>query len=179
MNWRQYNWLVGLLAVFITVIILFAGQVLWQKFAVAKPLDKAFLGINGVVSATWDDQSKNGEPIKIYITLQNIENLAATYEELNSGAKKILGKKPFKIVIRDSRSAELEYFNYKVHYLVQEAIFTGNFSSMAERMATTAQEENIDLWIYVDAENVYMQMKKDAAQMYTIISRQSGSREVK
>lgn len=179
MNWRQYDWLAGCMAIVITVVTLFAGQALWQKFAVAKPLDKAFAGINGVVAAAWEDQSKNGEPVRIYITLENIDNLAATYEEIDNGAKRVLGKKPFNIVIRDSRSAELEYFNYKVHYMVQEAIFTGKFSSMAEHLAAKAQEENIDLRVYVDAENVYMQTKKDTAQMYTIVPRHARSQEVK
>lgn len=179
MNWRQYNWLVGCVAVFVTLVILFGGQLLWEKFAVAKPLDKAFLNIDGVADAAWDDQSKNGEPIKIYITLQNIDNLARTYEELSSGAKKVLGNKPFKILIRDSRTSELEHFYYQVHYLVQEAIFTGNFSSMAEQIAAKAKEENIDMRIYVDAGNVYMQIKREAAQMYVIIPRVMESRGVK
>lgn len=179
MNWRQYNWVAGCVAVVVTVSVLFGGQLLWQKFAVAKPLDKAFLDINGVVEATWDTQSKNGEAIKIYVTLQNIENLANTYKELNDGAKRVLGKKPFNIVIRDSRSAELEQFDYKVHYDVQEAIFTGNFTSMAEHLADKAKEANIDLVIYVDAENVFIQTTKGTAQMYTIVPRYLASPEVK
>lgn len=172
MNWRQYNWLAGCAAVCLTVAVLFSGQMVWQKFAVAKPLDKAFLEISGVTEAVWDKQSKNGEPIKIYVTLQNIENLARTYAELNDGARKVLGKKPFKIVIHDGRSAELEQFNYKVQYLVQEAIFTGNFSTMTKQIAAQAKDEHIDLQMYVDAENVYLQTKKAAAEMYVVIPRQ-------
>lgn len=179
MNWRQYNWLLGCMAVVVTMVILFGGQLLWEKFAVAKPLDKAFLNINGVVDAAWEDQSKKGEPIKIYVTLQNIDNLAQTYEELSDGAKKVLGKKPFKLLIRDSRSPELEQFHYKLHYIVQEAIFTGDFSSMAEQLAVKAKEENIDMRIYVDASHVYLQTAKDAAQMYILVPRVLESQGVK
>ncbi|HBS59889.1 MAG TPA: hypothetical protein DEA44_11545 [Firmicutes bacterium] len=174
MKWRQYDWLAGGLAVCFTVALLFGGQLLWQKLAVAQPLDKAFLNISGVTKTTWDNQGKSGEPVKIYVTLQNVANLAKTHDELNNQAKKVLGKKPFKIVLQDNRSAELEQFNYEVQYMVQEAIVTGRFSVMEENLAAKARARNIDLQIYVDGESVYLQTAKDTAQMYVIIPRTGG-----
>jgi len=179
MKWRQYDWRAGCLAVCFTLAVLFGGQLLWQKFIVAQPLDKAFLNINGVAETTLDNQGKNGEPVKIHVTLQNADNLAKTYDELNNQAKTVLGKKPFKIVIHDSRSAELEQFNYEIQYMVQEAIVTGHFSAMEENLAAKARENNLHLQIYVDGDNVYLQTAKETAQMYVIVPRRGESQEVK
>lgn len=178
MHWRKYNLLTGCAAVVITVLVLFGGQLLWQKYAVVKPLDRVFLNVNGVAEAVWDRENNSGEPSKLRVKLQDVDNLPETYEQIYMGAKKVLGKKPFAIVILDSRTGELEQFYYEVHFMVQEAIFTGNFSSLAERSAAKAAGENIDLRVYVDAKNVYLQMKKEAAQMYVVVPRRLDNQEV-
>lgn len=174
MNWRQYNWLAGCAAVCFTLVVLFGGQLLWKKFAVAQPLDKAFVKIHGVAETSWEE-GKNGEPVKIYATLQHVDNLAKTYEDLNAGAKNVLEKKPFKILIRDNRSQELEQFNYKIQYLVQEAISTGRFAAMEEGLKAKAEAEDIDIRIFVSGDNIYLQTAKDTAQMYVVVPRKAES----
>jgi hypothetical protein len=179
MKFKQYSWLVGAIAVVTTIGVLFGGQLLWQKYAVAKPLDSVFQGIKGVETATWEESGKNGEPVKIYATLKNVENLEKTYTELMEGSQRVLGRKSYRIIIRDDRTPELEAFYYNIHYHVQEAISNGNYSLMAERIQEKAETDGVDVQVYVATAKVYIQMQKDGKGMYVIVDRQLNGQEVK
>lgn len=171
MNWKQHNWVLGCIAVVITFFVLFGGQLIWQKYAVAKPLDKTLNGINGVESVTWKDGGKNGEPVIINVTLKNVQNLQKTYGELLEGSQRSLGRQNFKLIIEASRTPELEQFFYRIHIYVQEAIYTGNFTSMAEKIQEKAIAEGIDTKAYVDTANVYFQVQKNGDEWYIVIPR--------
>lgn len=179
MNSHKYNWLVGVLAVVLTLAALAGGQLLWQKYAVAKPLDKMLQGIDGLEQAAWEDGTKKEDIVKINVTLHQVTNLSKTYNHITEGSQRILGSKGFKIIIHDSRTPELEQFYYGIHYYIQEAIFNGNFAFMSERIREQAAKQGITVQIYVDANNVYLQAVKDGAEMYEVVPRQSNAREVK
>lgn len=170
MDLKNYNWLVSMLAVVATLALLAGGQVVWQKYSVAQPLEKLIHGIDGVVSASWEEGKKD-DAVKINIKLHNVTNLQKTYGELSDGAKKIIGARPFKINIEDSRTPELERFYYNTHYYVQEAVSTGNYALMAERLQGKAAEAGVAVQVYVDAKSVYLQMTKESGQMYVVVSR--------
>ncbi|SDF64601.1 hypothetical protein [Sporolituus thermophilus] len=175
---RKYNLLIGLMSVVLTIALLAGGQVLWQKYAVAKPLDKMLQGIDGVESATWEEGTKK-EEVKIHVTLHQVGNLPKTYSEITDGSRQILGARGFKIIIHDNRTPELEQFYYRVHYFVQEAIFTGNFALMAERLQEQAARSGVAVQAYVDARHVYLKMTKDGGEMYEVVPRTIDGREVK
>lgn len=170
MDLRKHNWALGLITVLAVVAILSGGQLLWQKYAVAKPLDKVFSEINGVEGTTWEN-SGNSEPVKVYVTLKNVDNLQKTYEGLVNGSQSILGKKTFKIIIKDSRTQELEEFYHSIHYHVYEAAYTGNFAVMAEKINEKASVVGVSVHTYVDASNIYVQASKNAADMYVVLPR--------
>jgi hypothetical protein len=180
MKGKQANWLLGFVALITTLAILVGGQLLWQKFAVAKPLDKLLQDVDGVVTATQSDV-KGGKDnmVLIDVTLQNVNNLQNTYTEIDAGAKRILGSKPYTVAIHDKRNGELEQFYYSIHYFVQEAIFTGNFSQMAQRVKEQSQAQGIDTRIYVDTRFVFVQMQQGDGQMYVVVPRPTASAEVK
>jgi len=171
MNWRKYNWALGCMAVLITFVVLAGGQTLWQKYAVAKPLDKIFSGVDGVESTLWEDSGKNGEPVKIIVTLKDVANLQKTYEDLVAGSQRILGTKRFKIIINDNKTPELEQFYYEIHYYIQEAIYTGNFTSMADKIQEKANTAGVDIRVFIDISNVYVQAKQNTGSMYIVLPR--------
>ena len=152
---------------------------LWEKFAVAKSLDKLAQGIDGVRQITWEDNGKKDGSVKINACLQNVVNLEATYRALLENSRQVLGNRRFQIVIQDDRTPELEEFYYIVHYQVQEAIATGRFALMADRIQEESRKRNIETRVFVDGSYVYLQMKKGGAGMYVVIARQPAIREVK
>jgi hypothetical protein len=171
---RNYNWLAGCLVLVITLAVLFGGQLLWNKYAVANPINEMFKNIDGVESATvgrLTDQGKNNEKFKIYVRLSNVPDLQKAYGEITDGLNQIDSGKKYDIVIEDKRTPDLERFYYDIHYYIQEAISTGNFATMAERIEAKAETAGITAKVYVDTQNVYLQMTKSGAEMYVIIAR--------
>lgn len=177
MNMKRDNWLTFVAALAVTVAVLVAGQLLWQKYAVARPLDAGLRGIAGVTAASWDE-GRNGD-LTINVTLGNVDNLPKTYGEIGDTAKNILGRRPARIALADSRTPELENLAYSLNIPVQEAIKTGNFTAMAERVAAAARAAGADARVSVDAANVYIQLARDGAALYEVVPRSDAVREVK
>jgi hypothetical protein len=177
MKFKNDNRLIFVIVLAVTVATLVAGQLLWQKYAVARPLDKGLKGIAGVTDASWDE-SKNGD-ITLTVTLGNVDNLAKTYGEIGETARNSFGQRPARIIIADSRTPELEALYYKLQYSIHEAIFTGNFAAMADRVAAQSRAAGADARVYVDARNVYLQLAKAGAALYAVEPRADASREVK
>lgn len=176
MNWKRDNWTVFVVALALTVAMLVAGQLMWQKFAVARPLDRGLKEIAGVESAVWEE-NKNGD-VTIKVALADVSNLAKTYGDIDSAAKRVLGKRPARVVLSDHRSPELEELYYTCHYNIQEAIATGGFTAMADRVQTAAKAAGAEAKVYVDARSVYLQLRKGEAELYAVVPRQQGSGEV-
>lgn len=175
---KDYNWILGCLTLVLSLAILFGGQFLWNKYAVANPINKMFQNINGVESVTvgrLNEQGKNNEKVKIYVKINNVSNLQNLYNEIADGLKQVDGGKKYDIVIQDTRTPELEQFYYTIHYYVQEAIFTGNFAAMADHITAKAVSAEVDAQIYVDTKNIYLKMTRGTAEMYVIVPRDASS----
>lgn len=171
---KNYNWVMGGLALVITLAILFGGQLLWNKYAIAKPINHMFQNVNGVEAVTLgqlNEQGKNNEKVRIYVRLNNVPDLQKTYGEITDGLKQIDSGKKYDIVIQDKRTPELEDFYYRIHYYVQEAISTGSFAAMAERIEAKANHAGVAVKTYVDTQNIYLKMTKADAEMYVVVAR--------
>lgn len=175
---KEHNWIVGGLTLVLTLAVLFGGQFLWNKYAVANPINRMSQNIEGVEAVTvgqLHDRGKSNEKIKIYVKLKNVPNIQALYGKIGESLDQVSGSKKYEIVIQDSRTPELEQFYYAVHYHIQEAIFTGNFADMAEHIQTQASRAGIAVQVYVDVDNVYLKISKDAAEMYAVIARNTSN----
>ena len=170
MNSKNYNWLLSAVAVVLTLAVLSGGQMLWQRFTVVQPMDKLLQGIDGVTKSSWEEGKKD-DTVQIYITLSETKNFPKTYSAIHDGAKRILGSRPFKVNIADSRSDELEQFYHKIHYQLHEAVFTGNFSLMAEKIQKLADESGITARVYVESKTVYVQLTKGQNELYAVVTR--------
>ncbi len=177
MNLKRSAFTTYVAALAVTVAVLVAGQLLWQKYAVARPLDTGLRDIPGVTAASWEE-NKNGD-LTINVALGSVDNLAKTYGQIGATAKNILGRTPARISLTDSRTPELEALYYGIHLYIQEAIFTGNFSAMAERIDARASAAGADDRVYVDAANVYVQLTRQGAALYAVVPRAEAPREVK
>lgn len=170
MNRRGHSWLSGVIALAATLLILFGAQALYHTIAVAKPLDKAFEGIDGVRSVTWDKKN-NDKEVTLRLDLDNASNLQTTYKTVETKARTVLGKTPFQLDIRDTRTPELEQTYHALHFHIQEAVVTGRFSEMADKINEKAKESGVKAQVYVDAQNVYLQLTQGDADLYAVIPR--------
>ncbi|EGO65368.1 hypothetical protein [Acetonema longum] len=168
MNLRKYNWPVCLLALALTVLLLLGGEKAWYLLAKDKPLDHAFQGIEGVqtVSRTRED----GIAL-LRVTLGRTDNFEETYEALWAAAEKILGQGQFRILLQDTRTPELEQFYYTVQYDAEEAVQTGQFSSMVRRIEEKSGQAGVRAAIYVDRQRIYLHFSRADQDMYVVVPR--------
>lgn len=176
MEKKAKRWLSGILAAVIMLAALLGMQILWQSYAVAKPLQQLSQNINGVECASLDDSDK--DHMVLHVTLHNVENLQKTYHEIVAGSHNIVKGKPVDIMIHDARTPKLEQMYYDIHYYIQEAIFTGNFSLMAMRIDEQAVNRGLKVKVYVDRNAVYLQMADDTGDMYVAVPRSAAGGEV-
>lgn len=173
MNWQNYRWSIMGLTILITLALLFGGQSLWQQYAIAQPMSQIARGIDGVESASLDKAGKNTPITRINVKLHNVANLQTTYQALNERILNVLGHNKYEIILHSSPTPELEQLFYSIHYYIQEAIFTGNFGLMAERIQTRAAAGNVTAQTYVDAKYVYLQLANPAGNLYIVVPRQT------
>ena len=171
MNWRNYRWPVVGLTLLITLALLFGGQFLWQQFAIAQPMSQIAQGIDGVESVSLDKAGKNKSMIKVNVKLNQVANLQTTYQALDERIANVLGHHQYEIILHSSSAPELERLYYSIHYDIQEAIFTGNFSLMAERIQTRAEADKIAARTFVDASHVYLQLTNPSGSLYIAVPR--------
>ncbi|MCX7780552.1 MAG: hypothetical protein N2491_06510 [Negativicutes bacterium] len=179
MDFKSKNWAVVLATIMLTVAVLGGGQLLWQKYAVAKPLDTVLQGIDGVAKVAHDGGSRKDDTVKIYVTLQHAANLQKTYTAIMEVAGNALGGKRFKVIVADTRTPELEQLSYLVQPHIQEAVATGMFTQMASYIQEQAAAKNVAAQVFIDSANIYLKLAKDGAELYQIVPRLPDKREVK
>ncbi len=179
MHRERSTWLTGVIALAVTLLILFGGQTAWHAFAVAKPLDNAFEGIDGVQSVTWNKEKNDQAAVVLQVSLDQVANLQTTYSDIQERAKKILGKSAFRIVVHDDRNPELEQVYHDMHFHIQEAIATGGFGDMAGQINKQAAAAGVNAQVYVDSSSVYLQLSQGEADLYRVIPRANGLTGVK
>ena len=179
MNLKKYKWPVVVMAIVSTLTILGFSQSLWHHFALEIPLYQRIQEVDGVESITWDNHDKNSSTPQIHVTLNKILNLQKTYHEINETISTILGTKKYKLFIHDHHTAELEQLYYSIHPDIQEAISTGKFSIMIERIQQKVTASHAKSKIYIDANSIYLQLMNDNSDFYMIIPRFPANAEVK
>lgn len=167
------QFLKGLVACIITLIILYIGQLVWQSYAVAAPLDKVIQTVKGVEKVTLSNSQKLNEPIKIDIQLNKIDDIQKTYNEINEKIENTMKNKPYTLEIEDSRTAELDQLYNEINYYLQEALIKGSFPLLSEMAQQKSKALNVKAQVYVDDQNVYIQLTKEDHALYAVSARDS------
>ncbi|HYE82854.1 MAG TPA: hypothetical protein VEG39_11915 [Clostridia bacterium] len=174
MNIKYTQLLKGCIALIITVAGLYIGQAVWQNYAVDLPLDKALHSIDGVKEVTWDNSNNINDDIKIYATLDNTANLQKTYTEMSTKIEETLKNRQYTLHIKDNPTPELEQAYYDIHYFVQKAIIDGDFPLLDEKVREKAEAAGAAARVYVDEQNIYLQLNKDDSSLYSVVARDYG-----
>lgn len=163
----------GSIALIITVVCLFIVQAVWQNYVVDSPLDKVLKATDGVVSVTLDDGHQISDSKTIYITLGNIINLQKTYKEISTKTEQTQKNKEYTLEIKDNRSPELEQAYYEMHFYIQKAIVDGDFPLLEAKVREKADLAGVTAKVYVDEQNIYLQLAKNDHFLYSVVTRQS------
>ena len=174
MNNKYKSFIKGFIVMVITVACLYAGQALWQNYAVGQPIDKALKGIAGVEKVSWNKGSNINDTINIDVTLKNTDNIKKTYDEIYTKIEETIKGGEFALKIGDNRTAELEQAYYDIDYYIQQAVMDGDFPLLAEKAKQIAGSIGSKAKVYVDDQNVYLQLDKDGHSLFSITARNAG-----
>jgi len=170
----KYNQiLIGCIAFIITVACLYTVQAVWQSYAVGLPLDKALNEIGGVLSVTLEDGQKINDSTSIYVTLDNTANLQKTYKEITTKIEQKLKDGEYTLEIKDNRSPELDQAYYDIHFYIQKAIVDGDFPQLEAKVREKADATGAEAKVYVDEQNIYLQLAKNDISLYSVVTRKS------
>lgn len=178
MNWKKYNWSIIVISILLTFAAASGSYYFWQKNMVTKPLTLAIQEIEGVEIVTLNTQDKTHNVLGIDITLNNINNLQATYELINHTIKTNIGPKKYKLTLHDHRTPQLEQLYYSIHHQIYEGIFNGKFSTMHEMIQEKAAAMDTKAQVYVDTNYVYIQFTTATGNLYQVIPRHLDDKEV-
>lgn len=170
----RYNKLLkACIALIITLASLYIGQAVWQNYAVDLPLDKTLHDIDGVEKVTLDNSRKINDNIAIYVTLNNTANLQEAHKEISKKIDQTLKGSRYTLEIKDNRSPELEQVYYDIHYYIQKAIVDGDFPMLEAMVREKADSAGAAAKVYVDEQNIYLQLVKNDSNLYAVVARHS------
>lgn len=161
----------GCVALILTVAGLYIGQALWQNYSVDLPLDKALKVIDGVQQVTWDSGKNMNDTVNINILLDNTENIKDTYGELSDKIEETLKGRQYQLNISDTRSPELQQVYYDIHFYIEKSIVDGDFPLLDQKAQEKAASAGAEARVYVDRDNIYLQLTKDDFSLYSITAR--------
>jgi hypothetical protein len=160
-------------AMLVTLALLLGGQFLYQKYYIEQPLFKLLHETRAVKSLKFD-QGQTQTVLKV--EFGEVGNLKEAYGKVTETAEQVLGSSvPIRIV--DHRSPELKQVFDHSQFAVYEAIMNGNFTGMAKTVEEQARLAQLDRYaVYVDRNNVYVQLHKGGNYLYEVIPRDTGTK---
>ena len=168
MNIKGIRLPVVVLTVVMVLAVLFGIQYIYHKVNVEQPLFKLYSQTKAVQKFEIDNKSNVTE---VNIDLKKTDNLQQTYQKLYLTTVKVLGKNNFQLKIKDNRNKDLENAYYSMQFIINEALMRGNFSQMAQVINEKASETKAVSKVFIDDQNIYIQLEKENSYLYEIVPR--------
>lgn len=159
----------------VSFTVLYAVNLLYGKFTVGEPLDRVFKESPAVLSHAVVKR----EPVTVVrVKLAEVADLHEEVRALEDRAEGVLKGRDVRVVVEDTRDKALSDAYYSMHFYIQEALATGRFSDMADRVAMRAREAGLERYrVYVGDDNVYVQLHLNGHYLYEILPRRADQRD--
>ncbi len=171
MQWQGLKIPVIIFSLLTGLVVIFGVQWIYQKYSVQNPINMILSGNEAVESFQIDTE---GKQTKITLAIKDNANLMQSYNEVQKELSLKMGRRPFYLVLKDSRDDGLQQVWYKSHYAVYQAIAQGNYRNMADEINREAGAAGAEAKIYIDQKNIYIRLKKDGRTLDEVIPRDTG-----
>ncbi|MCR4403278.1 MAG: hypothetical protein NUW12_10995 [Firmicutes bacterium] len=161
-------------AFFVTLAVLTGGRIAAYHIQVERPLEALLEGRSDV--AAWRLVKSDGPTdVEVRVVLRDVRNIQTTLLDLGEDIAGMT-RGAFRLVVEDTRNAELTETYQRMRLAVEEAIARGTFREMAQEIESQAIEAGLDrCGVYVDSQNVYLQLHKGERYLYEVIPRRKAS----
>ncbi|HUW64379.1 MAG TPA: hypothetical protein VMW83_06750 [Spirochaetia bacterium] len=168
MNWHGLRWPVVALAFAGSLLAIWGGQRLVNQYDHQVPLRQAVQADKSVVSYTVSDQ---GQSTVFQVRFQAGGNLEEEWQQLNSTLKPLMGGHSYRIEPLDNPDPKLNEVYYNSQYALYEAQERGTFQAMADRVGQEAKAAGVKVGLYVDDQNIYLDLSDGAGSLQRIFPR--------
>lgn len=162
------RWPVLVTTMIITLAVLFTAGYLLKTRTVDEPLE-ALLNASPLVES--HATLRFGDRREITVTLKDTPDLERAFTTLDREVRQIVKGAPYALKIADHRSATLEATFRRVNLFVQEALVTGHYADMAQRVEHEAAQSGATARLSVDQDHIYLQLKGADGYLYSVIER--------
>lgn len=164
------RWPVVVVTLAATLALLFGAGFVIRKQTIDAPLEKALTNLPAVAKVAVEAEGDSARAIRV--ELKAVPDLAKAYKEVDLKVNGVLAGVKYTLAVADQRSPELEQLYYNMHFQIQEALATGNFSQMKVRLEELAHGAGVtDLRVTVEHDRIYVQFSKGAHYLYEVVDR--------
>lgn len=157
------------LAFVVALAVLMGAYEVWQLERVDRPLLSAVRSVPGVGGARLEE-SADGE-VLIAVELKPVEDLRATYLDIEEAAHRVLGGRPFAVSVAGTVGPTLAEDFRLVRLAVAEGVETGRYTAMAEKVAEIAAQAGAQGRVDVDGRFVFVQVVRGGQAAYEVVPR--------
>ncbi len=163
----QIRFTTVLTVLIITLCILLGGHHLYESHYVKNNLQNE---IGRIIKVEEIRIEKQEDPPAVYLRAPEIENLRKAYLNIENVVAKRLGA-GYRIVLVDDRTPELEGLYEKCSFIIQEAIATGRYQNMEQKIAELAKAAGVHYRLFIDSSAIYLELRDDHGYLYEVIPR--------
>ncbi|NLB89142.1 MAG: hypothetical protein GX790_07965 [Syntrophomonadaceae bacterium] len=165
----EFRIAVAIIALITVFGLLWGGFTLYKKLRVEEPLTKGLREIKAVssVSVTKD---------KVYVIevkLDKVEDIQSVYQSLIKAIEGTLKENEYELVILDNENKVLKDLYKELQPVIYEGLANNGFVWLDETLAKTVKGDVIIYDLFVDEENLYIQLFNGDYYMYKILPRPS------
>lgn len=138
---------------------------------VTSPLVSTLQTVPGVTDARVDGRGKS---TAVHVHLADGIDLITVFPQLIAIKERYLGPGMGNLHVSDARNEKLTRVYYDLRFQIEEALATGHFTRMASEVAEAALMYSLtDHHIFMDSDNVYLQLHQGEAYLYEVVPRRS------
>jgi len=162
-------WLI-IVAIIVVLGLLVGGSYLYNKYNTEQPLFKLY---ENVIEVKDFELKQEDNKLEIALELNKVQNLQNFYQEVDTETKEILANQEYTFILKGNTSEELEEISNEGQFVIYESLVKGNFREMATELKNLAQANGAEAFVFMDENNVYIQIQKDDKYLYEVIEWQS------
>ncbi|RJQ11253.1 MAG: hypothetical protein C4551_01250 [Bacillota bacterium] len=153
----------------LTLGVLFGIRWFYQDRAFHRPLVEALGAIPAVRNV---EVHQDGATLEVKVLLGDALRLETLVDDLWRAVESVESGPRVRLCLSDSRDEALEDVYYDCHFLLQEAVSTGRYSDLPERLAEVATSARVDrARAFVGRDYVFVQLHKDGLSLYEVLPR--------
>ncbi|HZK43607.1 MAG TPA: hypothetical protein VFC73_04895 [Syntrophomonadaceae bacterium] len=161
---------IAILAFILILGLLLGSFTLYNKLGIVEPLSKKLYLIEAVDEVNIDkDKLYN-----IEIKLGKLNDVQKTYQEIITTIETKLDNDAYQLKILDNSNSKLDELLISLQPAIYEALASHQFIWLDEHLNSITEKMEVSHLLFVDDENLYIQLIDADSYIYSILERPSG-----